>query len=299
VGAESDILVADLDPCRRERSPVSVEAISTRGEPEWIIEGIADVPDPPMAKVEQMLGCEFAASHVVAEDPWEVRCVLERVDEDDRHIGSLKPREVVLGWRQRHDEKAVGALAERERPEIQVALLDGLDVVDVEVELAISQCRIDATKPFGGLGPGQEGNDDRNGLGLTKAESPGRQARRKCEFVGDGDDPSLRVVIDERAVVQGTRGGRGSPRRAERHRGSSPASSWSLHCHWNRFHVTASRSIPKVSSWSATMVLFLDEPTAGLGLALGLGVLLLVLDGLGWRVVAAVLNRERLITGSR
>jgi ABC-type transport system involved in multi-copper enzyme maturation permease subunit len=42
-----------------------------------------------------------------------------------------------------------------------------------------------------------------------------------------------------------------------------------------------------------------DVIPASLNLALGLGVLLLVLDGLGWRVVASVFNRERLITGTR
>ena len=35
---------------------------------------------------------------------------------------------------------------------------------------------------------------------------------------------------------------------------------------------------------------------ASLGLALGLAVLLVVLDGLGWRVVASVFDRERMIT---
>jgi ABC-type transport system involved in multi-copper enzyme maturation permease subunit len=38
---------------------------------------------------------------------------------------------------------------------------------------------------------------------------------------------------------------------------------------------------------------------ATLGLAFGLGALLLVLDRLGWRVVSALFDRERLITGTR
>ena len=38
---------------------------------------------------------------------------------------------------------------------------------------------------------------------------------------------------------------------------------------------------------------------ASLGLALGLGVLLVVLDGLGWRVVAPLFDRERMITSAR
>jgi ABC-type transport system involved in multi-copper enzyme maturation permease subunit len=38
---------------------------------------------------------------------------------------------------------------------------------------------------------------------------------------------------------------------------------------------------------------------ATLGLALGLAAALLVLDGIGWRIVAAAFDRERLITGTR
>lgn len=38
---------------------------------------------------------------------------------------------------------------------------------------------------------------------------------------------------------------------------------------------------------------------ATLGLALGLAVALLVLDGIGWRIVSAAFDRERLITGTR
>jgi ABC-type Na+ efflux pump permease subunit len=39
--------------------------------------------------------------------------------------------------------------------------------------------------------------------------------------------------------------------------------------------------------------------TPSLGLALGLAAALLLIDGLAWRVVAAMFNRERLITGGR
>jgi ABC-type Na+ efflux pump permease subunit len=39
------------------------------------------------------------------------------------------------------------------------------------------------------------------------------------------------------------------------------------------------------------------RPTLGLGI--GLAVLLLVLDGFGWRIVSAAFDRERLITGTR
>ncbi len=39
--------------------------------------------------------------------------------------------------------------------------------------------------------------------------------------------------------------------------------------------------------------------TPTLGLALGCAVLLPALDGLGWRVVSLMFDRERLITGTR
>jgi len=39
--------------------------------------------------------------------------------------------------------------------------------------------------------------------------------------------------------------------------------------------------------------------TPSIGVALGLGVALLIIDGLGWRAVAAMFDRERLVTGSR
>ena len=46
----------------------------------------------------------------------------------------------------------------------------------------------------------------------------------------------------------------------------------------------------------ALMSLNVIAPT--LGLALGLAGALLVVDGLGWRAVAAMFDRERLITGA-
>jgi len=48
-----------------------------------------------------------------------------------------------------------------------------------------------------------------------------------------------------------------------------------------------------------TSLIAFDVIHATLGLALGLGAVLLVLDGLGWRVVSPMFDRERLITGTR
>jgi ABC-2 type transport system permease protein len=39
--------------------------------------------------------------------------------------------------------------------------------------------------------------------------------------------------------------------------------------------------------------------TPSTGLALALATVLLVVDGLGWRAVAAIFDRERLVTGRR
>jgi ABC-2 type transport system permease protein len=48
----------------------------------------------------------------------------------------------------------------------------------------------------------------------------------------------------------------------------------------------------------AYLITFSVIPTT-LSLAIGIGVVLLVLDGLGWRLVSALFDRERLITSIR
>jgi ABC-2 type transport system permease protein len=47
----------------------------------------------------------------------------------------------------------------------------------------------------------------------------------------------------------------------------------------------------------ALIALNVIHPTLGLGL--GLGAALLLGDGLGWRIMAATFDRERLVTGTR
>jgi ABC-type Na+ efflux pump permease subunit len=64
----------------------------------------------------------------------------------------------------------------------------------------------------------------------------------------------------------------------------------------------AAQQLSTLASLPAVIVSALvsfDVIHATLGLALGLGALLLVLDRLGWLVVSALFDRERLITGSR
>jgi hypothetical protein len=50
---------------------------------------------------------------------------------------------------------------------------------------------------------------------------------------------------------------------------------------------------------AVTSLIAFNAIHATLALALGLGIALLVLDRLGWRIVSAMFDRERLITGTR
>jgi ABC-type Na+ efflux pump permease subunit len=64
----------------------------------------------------------------------------------------------------------------------------------------------------------------------------------------------------------------------------------------------AAQQLSTLASLPSVIVIALisfDVIHATRGLALGLGVLLLVLDRLGWRVVSALFDRERLVTGIR
>jgi hypothetical protein len=55
-------------------------------------------------------------------------------------------------------------------------------------------------------------------------------------------------------------------------------------------------SLPGVAVTS--LIAFNTIPVT-LGLAVGLAAALLLLDGLGWRAMSAMFNRERLVTGTR
>jgi ABC-type transport system involved in multi-copper enzyme maturation permease subunit len=57
--------------------------------------------------------------------------------------------------------------------------------------------------------------------------------------------------------------------------------------------------LASLPTFAVTALIAYNVISASLGLALGLGAALLVLDGLGWRLSAAMFNRERLITGTR
>jgi ABC-2 type transport system permease protein len=57
--------------------------------------------------------------------------------------------------------------------------------------------------------------------------------------------------------------------------------------------------LASLPTFAVTALITFNVIHASLGLALGLGAALLVLDALGWRVTSATFNRERLITGIR
>ena len=78
-------------------------------------------------------------------------------------------------------------------PEVVVALLDRLDVVDDEVELAVGQDGVDAAQPLGGLRAGEERDDDADRQRPPEAEPPGRRARREAELLHHRQDPVARL----------------------------------------------------------------------------------------------------------
>jgi ABC-2 type transport system permease protein len=66
--------------------------------------------------------------------------------------------------------------------------------------------------------------------------------------------------------------------------------------------VRAAQQLAAITGLPALVVAYLiafNVIPASLGLALGIAIVLLVLDGLGWRLVSALFNRERLIAGTR
>jgi ABC-2 type transport system permease protein len=58
-------------------------------------------------------------------------------------------------------------------------------------------------------------------------------------------------------------------------------------------------TLASLPSIAVTTLIALNVVHATLGLAIGLGVALLALNRLGWRVVSAMFDRERLVTGTR
>ena len=83
-----------------------------------------------------------------------------------------------------------------------VALLDRLDVVDDQVELAVGQDGVDATKSLGRLRAREERHDHPDGQGPAKAEAASGRARPEPELLHYREDAVASLWIDDVLAVQ-------------------------------------------------------------------------------------------------
>ena len=193
VGAVPDPLVGNGDPGRRKLLGQAQLAIPARGEAERICQRVPDERDRGMAELEEVARGEHAAGRVVADDPRHGRDRRRvHVDEDHRDRTADECRERLGGRGQRHDDQPVRALRVSQRTEVVVPLLDGLDVVDDEVELAVREDGIDTTQPLRRLGTGQERHHDADRERATEAEASGGRARSETQLLHHGEDPIAR-----------------------------------------------------------------------------------------------------------
>ena len=68
-------------------------------------------------------------------------------------------------------DEPVGALGLGQGPQVVIALLDRLDVVDHQIEFAVGKNGVHATQPFCCLWPGEERNDDPDGQRPTETQT--------------------------------------------------------------------------------------------------------------------------------
>ena len=209
VGAERHEVRPRGRPGSLERLLVPDVPVAAGGEAERVVELVADERDLPVAEAEQMGRRGQPAGDVIADH---VREPLDRrrvgVHDDDRDRGRREPANVLLARREGDDEQPVGVLGERASTESVVPLLDGLDVVDDEIELAIAQDGLDAAKSLGGLGSCEEGGDDADRERPTHAEATGGAARCVVKLRDRVQDPLALLRIHRDALVHDARRGR-------------------------------------------------------------------------------------------
>jgi hypothetical protein len=204
------------DPLRRQLDPGTCQLfgqsafpVPARGESERVRDGVADEADRHVAQVEQVPGGQRATRHVVADHPRQLgdfRGV--DVDEDDRDRAPVKRCARSGSWRQRHDEQAVGSLRVGQRVQVVVAFLNGLDVVDDQVELAVGQDGVDAAETLGRLGSREEGHEDPDRQGASEAQPTGRRAGCEAQLFHDREDSLAGPGVHDVLAVQGPRGSR-------------------------------------------------------------------------------------------
>ncbi len=190
-------------PAARELAREARLAIAARREAERVLDAS---PMKPMSRWPRSSRCRAARAPPATSSPITRGIAVDRwrmdVDEHDRNGRSAEHGRGLGVRRQRHDEQPVGPLRLGERAQVVVALLDRLDVVDDEVELAVGQDGVDAAQPLGGLRSGQERDDHADGQRPAEAEAARRGARREAELLHHREDPIARLRVDDLAAVQ-------------------------------------------------------------------------------------------------
>ena len=155
-----------MRPCWRSRLDVNPKGIRRR---------IADEGDRAMPECQQVSRGERATGHVITDDTWHGRDGRRMdIDEHDRDGAVAESGGGIVGGREGHHEQAVRPLRVDKGPEIVVSLLDRLDVVDHQVELAVGQHGVDTAETLGRLRSGQERHHHADGkhAGQLPATSP-------------------------------------------------------------------------------------------------------------------------------
>ena len=184
-----------------------VLAVAARGEPEGFVNRVAENPIRAVPELQQVAGRECSTRDVIA---------ARREGLDNRRCTSTN----TTGTRRGREAAAVSAeggsemtsrpsvRASAQRREVVVPLLDRLDVVDHQVELAVREDRIHAAEALGGLGASQERDDHADGQRPSETQAPGSGLGLKPKSCDHVQDPLTRCSVDHLAAVHGSRRGR-------------------------------------------------------------------------------------------
>ena len=140
----------------------------------------------------------------IASDRW--RMHVDEHDRDRRRDRAAAP--LASGGGSDITMQPVGSLRLGQRAQVVVALLDRLDVVDDEVELAVGENGVDAAQPFSRLRPGEERNDDPDGQRPTEAQATRGRARREAKLLHHREDAVAGLWVDHVHPVERPRGRR-------------------------------------------------------------------------------------------
>ena len=191
-------------PARASSSIRPLLAIPAGREAEWVLQRVADEADRGVAEIEQVSRRQSASRGVVPDDARHRR---DRrgvhIDEYDGNRAAAQCRHRHIGRRQRHHDQPVGSLRLGQGAEVVVALLDRLDVIDDEVELAVGENGVDPAQSFCRLRPREERDDDPDGERPAEAQPSRCGTRREAKLLHHGQDPVARPRVDDILPVQG------------------------------------------------------------------------------------------------